>query len=365
MASSIQTATSTLDQGSFNNAYKRTTRLSSLSMMKQKLVVSDNMSVSSSVFKGDEESLASSNNGNDTYQLVRMSTGTSMDSNFTMESLYQVTLSLSKKEIELLRYTWNKMILEEPILEKKSVLPIPGDYKLSTQKERMQSGKSGSSSIASSLFCKQLYSNLLLAKPELEILFPSIKHQATAFAGVLSLTMSQLENLSILDDYLLKLGKTHARVLNIEAVNFELMGEALIQTFNERFGAKFTKEIEILWIKVYLFLANSILQAGLDPIMKFDETKSEYVYENQDLGSQSELSKSSTLSSMQEFNSVANSDSNRRTSVQTNMTSAPSSFTMPAIKNATSIRKPTPTAAAPKEEKRRLFKNKKKDCVIM
>ena len=56
-------------------------------------------------------------------------------------------------------------------------------------------------------------------------MFPSIKHQAANMAGILSLTISQLENLSILDEYLAKLGKLHSRVLNIEEAHFKLMGK--------------------------------------------------------------------------------------------------------------------------------------------
>ena len=131
-----------------------------------------------------------------------------------------------------------------------------------------------SSTIASSLFCRQFYFNLLSKDPELEKLFPSIKHQAVSFAGILTFTISQLENLSNLDEYLSKLGKLHARILNIEAPQFQLMGEALIQTFQERFGYKFNKELETLWIKFYLYLANSILQYGIDPVLKLSRYES-------------------------------------------------------------------------------------------
>lgn len=106
--------------------------------------------------------------------------------------------------------------------------------------------------------------------PKLERLFPSIKHQAVAFAGVMSLTISQLENLSTMNDYLEKLGKRHSRILGIEPAMFEMMGEALIQTFHERFGNKFSHDLEILWIKLYLFLANSLLQFGIDPVLKLN-----------------------------------------------------------------------------------------------
>lgn len=127
------------------------------------------------------------------------------------------------------------------------------------------------STVALSLFCRQFYGNLLAMSPGLEGYFPLIKHQAVAFAGVVSLAILQLDNLSSLDEYLTKLGKRHTRILNIEPEHFELMGEALIKTFIERFGIKFNHELEVLWIKLYMYLSNSILQYGQDPKLKLNK----------------------------------------------------------------------------------------------
>ncbi|KAI5953656.1 hypothetical protein KGF54_003028 [Candida jiufengensis] len=191
------------------------------------------------------------------YNLSKIDTRISIDSYYIENTnQFKIKLQLTKHEIELLRYTWNKMLCEENIINKS----MPGNYQTTST--------SSSSSIATSLFCRQLYDNLLNLKPDLEKLFPSIKHQAISFAGVMTLTISQLENLSTIESYLEKLGKKHTRVLAIEPPNFELMGEAIIMTFHERFGSKFTTELEVLWIKLYLFLANSILQYGIDPTLK-------------------------------------------------------------------------------------------------
>lgn len=212
------------------------------------------------------QSDGSSVNGN--YRLTKMETNDSFDSNYSLQQQFRVQLNLNRKEMELIRYTWNKMLLDEPIVEKNSSLPIPGGFQFNTT---ATASPKSASNIASSLFCRQLYSNLLSKDSSLEKLFPSIKHQAVAFAGVLSFTVSQLESLSTLDDYLENLGKRHSRILGIEPNMFELMGEALIQTFHERFGNKFNQELEILWIKLYLYLANSILQFGIDPILKLHQ----------------------------------------------------------------------------------------------
>lgn len=175
-------------------------------------------------------------------------------------------LHFNKKEIDLIRYTWNNILLDDQ--EEERILPggFPGS---GGSKTNGIIGTSGST-VASSLFCHELYSNLLTKSPGLKKLFPLIKHQAVSFAGVLSLAITQLENMSNLDDYLVSLGKRHLRMLGIEAESFQLMGEALIQTFHERVGDKFDQELEELWIKLYLHLANLILQFGIDPVMRFD-----------------------------------------------------------------------------------------------
>lgn len=212
------------------------------------------------------------------YRLVRMESNKSIDSNFLARSQYKVTLNMNKKEIELIRYTWNKMLLDEPIVEKKSTLPIPGGYMAanglnSKEKEKSMAyiNKTSASTVASSLFCRQFYLNLLQMDPNLEKMFPSIKHQAVSFAGVMSFAISQLELLQNLDDYLISLGKRHLRILGIEPAQFELMGEALIETFHERFGTRFSQELEILWIKLYLYLSNLLLQFGIDPVLRLRE----------------------------------------------------------------------------------------------
>lgn len=207
------------------------------------------------------------------YHLTKMETNDSIDSNYSLQQQFRIELNLNKREIDLIRFTWNRMLLDEPIVESKSSLPIPGGFNFGNEPTSPGYHKPVNN-IASSLFCRQLYSNLLGMDPQLERLFPSIKHQAVAFAGVMSLAISQLESLSNLNDYLEKLGKRHSRILGIEPSMFEMMGEALIKTFHERFGAKFHHDLEILWIKLYLYLANSLLQFGIDPVLKLHKPES-------------------------------------------------------------------------------------------
>lgn len=291
-----------------------------------------------------EDSVFSNN-----YHLVRMDTRSSLNLAMLIPTQYRVLLNLSKHEIEMLRFTWNKMLLDDPIEQK---LAIPGAFPMAEKSQTRVASRSSSTTMASSLFCRQFYANLLSMDPSLEKLFPSIKHQAVSFAGVMSLAITQLESLSNLDDYLIKLGKRHSRVLGIEPPNFELMGEALIQTFHQRFGVRFTQELEILWIKLYLYLANSILQFGIDPVMRFDRERESAAY-NQGIP----------------YNNSSYPAAEKRASVLTSLASTTSA----SILDLASIHTATTSIAQVLKKslkdgvslKIASIKKKKKDCVIM
>ncbi|KAK6456278.1 globin-like protein [Scheffersomyces xylosifermentans] len=198
------------------------------------------------------------------YQLEKVETNASIESGLISPPPYKVSLRLNKNEIEMIRFTWNKMLLDDPV-DKQDTPKVPGAY---PEKAPPKVANTSAQAIASSLFCRQFYGNLLSMSPDLEKMFPSIRHQAVSFAGVMAMAINQLEDLSTMDDYMLKLGKRHNRILGIGATHFELMGEALILTFHERFGIRFTQELEVLWIKLYLYLANTLLQFGLEPVLR-------------------------------------------------------------------------------------------------
>lgn len=232
-------------------------------------------------------------------QLHRTTTAQTLQTQHTEQSLssdvqyldsrdVKLVLNFSQKEIQLVRKTWKEMISDD--INKEAA--------------------TNHASIASSLFCIQFYSNLLAMEPELEKMFPSIKHQAVSFAGVLATAIHNLETLHALDDYLNNLGKRHARILGIDPPHFELMGVALLKTFQDRFGPNFSLELERCWARLYTYLANSILQFGVDPVLKVDKLNSDlYALER--------------TSSHQTQNSLFDQRSVSTTSTQTLVTSVP------------------------------------------
>lgn len=275
------------------------------------------------------------------YRLTRVNSQSSLGSNFSTQTQYRVQLELSPKEISLLRYTWNRMLAEEPVNDLSLALAMPGAMWSTSRDKPLPVVSSRQSHGALSTFCTQLYLNLLTMDPDLEKAFPSLRHQAVSMAGVMLLAINSLENLTSLDDYLVELGKRHSRILGIEPAQFEMMGEALIQTFVERFGTRFTHELEILWIKFYLYLSNSIIQFGLDPVLRMDTQ----VYGRSGLYSESVFSSNTDAASVM--------GSSRRTSMSTAMTSVAS--VKPIVNK--------PKQASVQKKKRRF--GKKGDCVIM
>ncbi|KAI5966437.1 uncharacterized protein KGF55_000746 [Candida pseudojiufengensis] len=299
-------------------------------------------------------------NLNSTYNLSKIDTKISVDSYYIEDSnQYKLKLQLSKHEIDLLRYSWTKMINEENRIN----ATMPGSY---------YNNLDTSSNAATSLFCRQLYGNLLNSEPNLEKMFPSIKHQAISFAAVITLTISQLENLSKIDSYLEKLGKKHSRILVIEPPSYELLGEAIINTFHERFGKKFTTELEVIWIKVYLFLANSLLQYGIDPTLKLQNNSFASNKFQLNHGNNSVLDSNSVIeenySDQIDYNSIQNesimSEANNNNQQNQNKNYTNSTITtLQSSNNQSNIPKPIKQ----QNSKKKFGKLRKKggDCIIM
>lgn len=294
----------------------------------------------------------------DNYGITRVESSSSLNSMLSTQSQYRVNLNLTAKEISLLRYTWNKMLVEEQLDTPASgliaQLATPGSI-WNMVKEKPAQVTQRQTISASSTFCSQLYLNLLSKAPELELAFPSLRHQAVSLAGTMSLAINSLENLASLDEYLIELGNRHLRILGTEPAQFELMGEALIQTFQERFGKRFTHELELLWIKFYLYLSNSLLQFGLDPILKLG---------NNDLAP---LEVYTELIFTTDSDHFSMNTTTRRNSLDTEMLSVARAALEDDQKRLGA--KPAPVAVSAKgvksEKKKSKLGRKKGECVIM
>ncbi|CAI4049497.1 hypothetical protein SKDZ_14G0940 [Saccharomyces kudriavzevii ZP591] len=134
------------------------------------------------------------------------------------------------------------------------------------KKKDNNNNNNNNSKVDTALFCSQFYDNLIVMDPLLEEYFPSLRHQAVSFCKVLNSAIENLEDVHILDDYIVKLGKRHSRILGIKTIGFEVMGKAFMTTLQDRFGSFFTLELKNLWGKLYSYLANCMITAGKDPM---------------------------------------------------------------------------------------------------
>lgn len=302
------------------------------------------------------------------YGISRVRSTISLASDVVVDESYRVSLKLSPSEIALLRYTWNKMLKDEQEQVEELMLPFPGSaWSFLKDKPLPRVSNSGNSALnALSTFCIHIYLNLLAMNPELEKLYPSLKHQAASMAGVLTLAINCLENLSSLDEYLLQLGKRHSRILGIEPAQFEMMGEAFIQAFYNRFGNAFTHESEVLWIKFYMYLANSLIQFGIDPVIRPGRTL-EYLEDNSGTGLiyTSDFEVNSMLVSL-----GGRSDLTEATSIMSYTNTSPQSLLSKPSHKGMPAPVMTPVVPAPatklnKSKRRTRLLGKKSDCTIV
>lgn len=168
---------------------------------------------------------------------------TSTETFLTLDQYPDLNVVFSPWEISEIRTSWASM----------------RDDQLEVSQEKANVGT------ASAFFCQQFYENLLGEYPELSVLFPSIKSQASSMAGILALVISQLDNLPRVKEVLISLGKRHSRIIGVEVTHYELVGNALLRTLSDRIQDDFTPELENAWIKFFTYITNMMLQAGEDP----------------------------------------------------------------------------------------------------
>ncbi|CCE66163.1 hypothetical protein TPHA_0O01970 [Tetrapisispora phaffii CBS 4417] len=181
-----------------------------------------------------------------------------------------INLCLTNNEKQLLRLSWDLINhysgdLNAFPYDTLDIRELHNHISKATPEELMD--KYGFERKPSEYFYDQFYNNLIEMNPRLEIEFPTLRHQAKGFSFVLEKALDNFDDLDAIDIYMEKLGKRHARILGINRVSFELMGEVFSKTINERLGEYHTLEIQKAWSKLYIYLANRIIASGIDPII--------------------------------------------------------------------------------------------------
>lgn len=117
-------------------------------------------------------------------------------------------------------------------------------------------------------FMNKLFANMIISNPKLHSLFHTeevVREQAKLFGEMVSFTMAYLDDTPVLHDCMSQFVKENPSIINLGINYIEPLGISLIQTFHQTLGkGKFSPQLEGLWVKVYLYLANSLLQSSND-----------------------------------------------------------------------------------------------------
>ena len=108
------------------------------------------------------------------------------------------------------------------------------------------------------------YKRLFAIAPDLETLFRAdIENQGMRFMTAVGTILEQLENQGEAEDILKRLGEGHA-AMGIKAEHFAPMRQALLETFAEILGDRFTTPRERAWGKAYDRIASGMISATKD-----------------------------------------------------------------------------------------------------
>lgn len=113
-------------------------------------------------------------------------------------------------------------------------------------------------------FFHRLYPNLFDQNRSLRQIFHNdelvIREHSNIFADLFSFIVDNIEDSVLLDEFLYQFVKENQRFAETAVKYLEPMGNALITTFKQVLNTHWTSVLELVWIKVYVFVANSILQ---------------------------------------------------------------------------------------------------------
>lgn len=214
----------------------------------------------------------------------------------------RVLLKLTPNEIDLIRKSWSVNVLDEEEdddqfisndnsksgdtqsinTEKSSDIHSQSVGSITGDETRAKLRSPSDSMFASHQLWRQVYETLVALYPEMEPSLPTIRHQTVAFAGVMYMAVMNLEDLTRMDEFLFNLGRKHGRVFGIDGTYFKAMGNALIQTFENKYPLQFPPQISQLWERVYCYVVNVMISATVEiPVMVLNEEQMNIPFTNE------------------------------------------------------------------------------------
>ncbi|KAL7666447.1 hypothetical protein ABC855_g105 [[Candida] zeylanoides] len=119
-----------------------------------------------------------------------------------------------------------------------------------------------------SQFMNKLFANMINTNPKLHSLFGSesvVREQSALFKEMVSFTMAYLDDSDKLHECMSQFVAENPSIINLGINYIEPLGISLIQTFHQTLGkGRFSPQLEGLWVKIYLYLANALLQCSSD-----------------------------------------------------------------------------------------------------
>lgn len=149
-----------------------------------------------------------------------------------------------------------------------------------------------------SQFMNNLFANMISTNPKLHSLFGSegiVREQSALFKEMVSFTMAYLDDSDKLHECMSQFVAENPSIINLGMNYIEPLGISLIQTFHQTLGkGKFSPQLEGLWVKIYLYLANALLQCSSDQSDSRSLISIELDEEHNDISGYSDKSASSS-----------------------------------------------------------------------
>lgn len=183
-------------------------------------------------------------------------TASSQDSNPNGDD---VVLKFTDAQVRLLKWSWNENIStpkEKDFVNKTATLSDP-----SSSANTKVKVNSISETFASAQFWSEIYNNVYLIDPELKKLLPTPEHQTVFFTGIIRMAVLNAGDLSVMNEYLKSIGRRHGIIFGAEPTYFQTLGIAIIRALNDRFGDDFSPELEHVWILLYCYISNTMIES--------------------------------------------------------------------------------------------------------